>query len=168
MTGPTPEPSLIACRRAVARRFQTPSTTTRAATCVLAALLTVACAKAHPPTGAMWGYLWTPAAAPSLEIVGYTADRPSCEYSRLRSETRGGVPVPSQVSAPCQQLDVLPHREGAASVYWVFVAEAGTDHFAAGGNDPSVCADLRREALKALRPGYILSECEPVVVKRLM
>src|SRR5438045_5914203 len=67
----------------------------------------------------MWGYLWTPAAAPSLEIIGYTADRPSCEYSRLRSETRGGVPVPSQLSAPCQQLDVLPHREGAAPVYWV-------------------------------------------------
>ena len=168
MTGPAPEPSSIASRRALARRFQTPSTT-RAAPFVLAALLTAACATLpHPPTGAMWGYLWTPAAAPSLEIVGYTADRPSCEYSRLRSETRGGVPVPSQVSAPCQQLDVLPHREGAASVYWVFVAEAGTDHFAAGGNDPSVCADLRREALKALRPGYILRECEPVVVKRLM
>src|SRR5438094_2824833 len=111
---------------------QTPSTTS-AAPFVLAALLTAACATLpHPPTGAMWGYLWTPAAAPSLEIVGYTADRPSCEYSRLRSETRGGVPVPSQLLAPCQQLDVLPHREGAASVYWVFVAEAGTDHFAAG------------------------------------
>jgi hypothetical protein len=133
---------------------------------VLAALLTVACAKPHPPTGVMWGYLWTPAAVPSLEIVGYTADRPSCEYTRLRSETRGGVAVPSQLSAPCQQLDVLPHREGAASVYWVFVAEAGTDDFTTGGNDPSVCANLRREALKALPPGSRLSECEPVVVKR--
>jgi len=116
----------------------------------------------------MWGYLWTPPAVPSLEIVGYTADRPSCEYSRLRSETRGGVAVPSQISAPCQQLDVLPHREGAASVYWVFVAEGGTDHFAAGGNDPGVCANLRQEALKALPGGSRLSECEPVVVKRVM
>ena len=136
---------------------------------ITAALLTVACATPpHPPTGAMWGYLWTPATVPSLEIVGYTADRPSCEYSRLRSETRGGVAVPSQISAPCQQLDVLPHREGAASVYWVFVAEAGTDHFATGGNDPDVCANLRREALKALPAGSRLSECEPVVVKRVM
>ena len=76
MTGPAPEPSSIASRRALARRFQTPSTTTRAAPFVLAALLTVACASLpHPPTGAMWGYLWTPAAAPSLELVGYTADR---------------------------------------------------------------------------------------------
>jgi hypothetical protein len=116
----------------------------------------------------MWGYLWTPSAVPSLEIVGYTADRPSCEYSRLRSETRGGVAVPSQLSAPCHQLEVLSHREGAASVYWVFVAEGRTDHFAAGGNDPSVCANLRREALKVLPRGSILSECEPVVVKRAM
>ena len=171
MTGPAPEPSSIASRRALARRFQTPSTT-RAAPFVLAALLTVACASLpHPPTGAMWGYLWTPAAAPSLEIVGYTADRPSCEYTRLRSETRGGVPVPSQLSAPCQQLDVLPYRDGAAPVYWVFsvfVGEAGTDRFAAGGNDPAVCANLRREALKALPPGSKLRECEPVVVKRVM
>jgi len=131
-----------------------PLSTIRAATIVLATLLTVACATPpHPPTGAVWGYRWTPGAVPSLEIIGYTADRPSCEYSRVRSETRGGVPVPSQLSAPCQQLDVLPRREGAASVYWVFVAEAGTDHFAAGGNDPGVCANLRREALKALPPG---------------
>jgi len=146
--------------------------TTRAATFVLAALLTVACATLpHPPTGAMWGYLWTPAEAPSLEIVGYTADRPSCEYSRLRSETRSGVAVPSQISAPCQQLDVLPHREGAAPIYWVFsvfVADAGTDRFAVGANDAGVCANLRREALKALPPGSKLSECEPVIVKRVM
>jgi len=123
------------------------------------------------PTGAMWGYLWTPAGAPSLEIVGYTADRPSCEYSRLRSETRSGVAVPSQISAPCQQLDVLPHREGAAPIYWVFsvfVAAAGTERFAVGANDAGVCANLRREALKALPPGSKLSECEPVIVKRVM
>jgi len=119
----------------------------------------------------MWGYLWTPAEAPSLEVVGYTADRPSCEYSRLRSETRSGVAVPSQISAPCQQLDVLPHREGSAPIYWVFsvfVADAGTDRFAVGANDAGVCANLRREVLKALPPGSKLSECEPVIVKRVM
>jgi len=53
------------------------------------------------------------------------------------------MPVPSQLSAPCH-------------------------HFAAGGNDPGLCANLRREALKALPPGSKLRECEPVVVKRVM
>src|SRR6266403_2801992 len=98
-------------------------------------------------------------------------DRPSCEYSRLRSETRSGVAVPSQISAPCQQLDVLPHREGAAPIYWVFsvfVADAGTDRFAVGANDAGVCANLRREALKPLPPGPKLRECEPLVAQRGM
>jgi hypothetical protein len=136
---------------------------------VLVSVLTGACATAHPhpPIGVMWGYLGTAANLPSVEILGYAPDRPSCEFGRAMAQTRTGVPVPSQLSARCEQVAVLPYRDGAESVYWVFSTQSDAEQFAAGGNDRSFCASFRQEALKVLRRGDTLSECEPVIVKRV-
>ena len=135
----------------------------------LALLLTAACASAppiHSPTGEMWGYIATPANVPNVEIVGYAPDRPSCEFSRATAQTRSGVPVPSQRSAACQPVVVQPYRDGADSVYWVYSTDPETELFAAGANDRGVCASFREEALKAVRRGDRLGECEPILVKR--
>jgi len=136
----------------------------------LASLLTAACATAqpHPPIGVMWGYLGPAANLPSLEILVYTPDRPSCEFSRAMGQTRSGVPVPSQRSAQCQRMAVLPYREGADSVYWVFTTDTNAEQFAAGGNDRALCTNFREGALKALPRGDTLGECEPVVVRRVL
>ena len=136
---------------------------------MLVLALTAACATAppiHPPIGEMWGYIATPADHPNVEIVGYAPDRPSCEFSRAMAQTRSGVPVPAQRSVACQPVVVQPYRDGTQSVYWVFSTDPETELFAAGGNDRTVCASFREEALKAVRPGDRLGECEPVVVKR--
>lgn len=147
------------------------STPTRIAF-VVASVLAAACATSrqypHPLTGDMWGYLVTPETQPSLQMVTYAADRPSCEFSRAMAQTRSGVPVPSQRSARCEPLAVLPYQEGADSVYWVFSTQNDAEQFAAGGNDRGFCASFRREAVKALRGDNALSECEPVIVKRAM
>jgi hypothetical protein len=137
---------------------------------VVTSLLTAACATStpHPPTGMMWGYIGKSTNPPTLEIVGYAPDRPSCEYSRAMGQTRSGVPVPSQRSDQCQPLQVLPYREGADSVYWVFGPDIDVDHFGVGANDRSVCLTLREQALKAFRRLDTLSECEPLIVKRAM
>jgi len=138
---------------------------------VLVSLLTAACATARPqpPIGVMWGYLGTTANLPSVEIFGYAPDRPSCEFMRAMAQTRSGVPVPSQVTAQCQQLAVLPYRDGADSVYWVFtLTESDVEQFAAGGNDRNFCTNFRQAALKAVRRFDTLTECEPVIVKRVM
>src|SRR5207237_10687475 len=118
---------------------------------VLASLLVVACATApaaHPPIGVMWGYLGPAANAPTLEMPVYAPDRPACEFSRAMAQARAGLPVPSQTAAPCEQLAVLPYREGGDPIYWVFGAES--DPFAAGGDDRGLCASLRQTALQAL------------------
>jgi hypothetical protein len=139
---------------------------------VLVSLLTAACATArpHPPIGVMWGYLGTAANLPGVEILGYAPDRPSCEFMRAMAQTRSGVPVPSQVSAQCQELAVLPYRDGADPIYWVFtLTEGDVEQFAAGGNDRDFCTNFRQETLKVfLRRRDSLTECEPVIVKRVM
>ena len=139
---------------------------------VLASVLMAACATSrphpHPLTGEMWGYLVTSENRPSLEMVTYASDRPSCEFSRAMAQTHTGVPVPSQRSARCEPLAVLPYREGADSIYWVFSTQNDAEQFAVGGNDRAFCASFREEALKALRGDNELSECEPVIVKRAM
>jgi hypothetical protein len=136
---------------------------------VPALLLTAACAtteRPHPPMGAVWGYIAAPPNLPGVEVVGYAPDRPSCEFSRAMAQTRSGIPVPSQRSVQCQQLQVLPYREGADSVYWVFSMDPELEQFAAGGNDRGFCASLRQEAVKAVRRDDSLGECEPVIVVR--
>src|SRR5262249_58911171 len=76
---------------------------------VVTSLLAAACASTpHPPTGMMWGYIGKSTDPPTLEIVGYAPDRPSCEFSRAMGQTRSGVPVPSQRSDQCQPLDPPP------------------------------------------------------------
>ena len=134
------------------------------------ALLPAACASStpppRPPTGEMWGYLAVTLNAPSLEIVGYAPDRPLCEFVRVMAHTHSGLPIPSQRSIPCEPLTVLPPQGAADSVYWVFSLQNGAEHFAVGSKDRSFCTSYREEALKALREGDMLSECEPVVVKR--
>jgi hypothetical protein len=134
----------------------------------LASLFVVACATApvpHPPIGVMWGYLGTSASAQRSEIVVYAPDRPSCEFSRTMAQTPSGVPVPPQIAAQCEELAVLPYRDGADPVYWAFGTE--NDQFAAGSSDRGFCAGLRETALQALRPGETLGECEPVIVRRV-
>lgn len=132
--------------------------------------LAAACATAeppsHPPTGEMWGYLATRPDAPSVEILAYAPDRPSCEFIRAMAQTRSGVPIASQRAVACQLLTVLPYREGADSVYWVFGVQSPAEQFATGSNDRNACATSRAEALKILREPEGVSECEPVVVKR--
>ena len=140
----------------------------------LASVLVAACATAsvpHPPIGLMWGYIGTTAQPPSREIVVYAPDRPSCEFSRVMAQTRTGLPVPSQIAAQCQELAVLPYREGGEPLYWVFGTERDQsglerNQFGAGGNDPGLCASLRQTALQRLPLGDTLSECEPVIVRR--
>ena len=135
---------------------------------VLGSFLVVACATAsvpHPPIGVMWGYLHTAGNSPTLELVVYAPDRPSCEFSRATAQTHTGLPLPSQTGAQCEQLAVVPYREGGDPVFWVFGAEG--DQFAAGGSDRGLCASLRQTALQALRPGDTLGECEPVIVRRV-
>ena len=137
---------------------------------VVVSLLTTACATPtpHPPTGEMWGYIGKSTNPSTVEIVGYAPDRPSCEYSRAMGHTRSGVPVPSQRSDQCEPLTVLPYREGAESVYWVFGPDIDVDHFGLGSNDRNVCLALREQALNAFRRLDDLSECEPLIVKRGM
>ena len=139
----------------------------RRAPLAIASLLTAACATAgpHPPIGVMWGYISKATNSPNLEIVGYAPDRPSCEYSRAVRQTRRGVPIPAQLSDQCQQLAVLPYREGADSVYWVFGPDM--EEFGVGANDPNVCLTMREQAVQLL-PLAVLGACEPVVVKRVM
>ncbi len=153
-----------------ARTSKEPRSTLSRVALALASLVTAACATAqpHPPIGLMWGYLGPAANLPSLEIVVYTPDRPSCEFSRTMAQTRSGVPVPSQLSARCQQMAVLPYREDADSVYWVFTTDTEAEQFGAGGNDRALCTNVRDEALKALPRSDTLSQCEPVVVKRVL
>ena len=137
---------------------------------VATSLLAAACASTpHPPTGMMWGYIAKSTDPPTLEIVGYAPDRPSCEFSRAMGQTRSGVMVPSQRSDQCQPLEVLPYREGTDSVYWVFGPDINVDRFGLGANDRNVCLSLREEAIK-LRPlrADALSECERLSVKRAM
>ena len=79
----------------------------------------------------MWGYLGPVANAPTLEILVYAPDRPSCEFSRAMAQTRAGLPVPSQTAAQCEQLAILPYREGGDPVragYPPGLAEVGIDH----------------------------------------
>jgi hypothetical protein len=83
-------------------------------------------------------------------------------------QTRSGVPVPSQRSDQCRPLEVLPYREGADSVYWVFGPDVNVDRFGLGANNRNVCLSLREEALKTYRRLDPLSECEPLIVKRAM
>ena len=139
----------------------------RRAALAIVSLLTAACATAppHPPIGVMWGYIGKLTNPPNLEIVGYAPDRPSCEYSRAMRQTRRGVPIPAQPSDQCQQLAVLPYREGADSVYWVFGPDM--EEFGIGASDRNVCLRLREQAVQAV-PLAELGECEPVVVKRVM
>ena len=136
---------------------------------LLASPLVVACATApapHPPVGLMWGYFGTAPNAPTLEIVVYAPDRPSCEFGRTMAQTRTGLPVPSRTAARCEEVAVLPYREGGEPIYWVFGTES--DQFGAGASDLGLCASLRQTALQAVRPGDTLSECEPVIVKRVI
>jgi hypothetical protein len=139
---------------------------------VFCALLATACASSttppppRPPTGEMWGYLAVTLNAPTLEIVGYAPDRPLCEFVRAMAHTHSGLPIPSQRSIPCEPLTVLTPQDGADSVYWVFSLQNGAEHFALGSKDRSFCTSYREQALQALREGDMLSECEPVVVKR--
>jgi hypothetical protein len=139
---------------------------------VLAAVVAAACATSreypHPLTGDVWGYFLSAENQPTLQMVTYATDRPSCEFSRAMAQTRSGVPVPSQRAARCEPLAVLPYQAGAESVYWVFSTQNDAEQFAAGGNDRAFCAGFRQGALKALRGDNALSECEPVVVKRAM
>jgi hypothetical protein len=139
----------------------------RRAALAIVSLLAAACATAPPraPIGVMWGYIGKLTNPPNLEIVGYAPDRPSCEYSRAMKQTRRGVPIPAQVSDQCQQLAVLPYREGVDSVYWVFGPDL--EEFGVGASDRNVCLTLREQAVQAL-PLADLGECEPVVVKRVM
>lgn len=138
----------------------------RAARIVLC-LLTAGCATAppQPPIGVMWGYIGKPTNPSNVQIVGYAPDRPSCEYSRAMGQTRRGVPIPAQPSDQCQPLAVLPYREGADSVYWVFGPDL--EEFGVGASDRNVCLTLRERAVQAL-PLAELGECAPVVVKRVM
>ena len=139
---------------------------------VVVSVLASACATSreypHPLTGDVWGYFLTSETQPALQTVTYATDRPSCEFSRAMAQTHTGVPVPSQRSAQCEPLAVLPYREGADSIYWVFSTQNDAEQFAAGGNDRAFCTSFRQEALKALRGDNALSECEPVIVKRAM
>jgi len=137
-------------------------------------VLTAACATSSPPehphplTGEVWGYFLAVQNGPTRRTVTYAIDRPSCEFSRAMATTHTGLPVPSQRSARCEPLAVLPYQEGADSVYWVFSTQNDVEQFAAGGNDRALCTSFRQEALKALRGDNALSECEPVVVKSAM
>ena len=136
---------------------------------VLSSLLTVACATAppHPPTGVMWGYFATPQNPPNLQVIGYAADRPSCEDSRAAAQRRSGLPAASERLSQCQEVTVLPYREGADSVYWAFSAGSGREQFTTGVTDRAFCANLRNESLKASGPKTSVSECEAVIVKRV-
>jgi len=135
---------------------------------VLASLLTAACATTYPRprTSEVWGYFGTQANPPNVELLGYGADRASCEKSRAAVQERTGPGVSPKSLTDCQPVVVLPYRAGVNSVYWIFSVEQGQEYFALGANDHNFCASLRNEVLKTFS-GTSVGYCEPLIVHRV-
>jgi hypothetical protein len=110
-----------------------------------------------PPTGLMWGYSGESQTVPSLRLLVYTLDRPSCEITRARDMK----PPPNaawaelQVPNECHQVAV-----GVGTDYWVF---SFPGQGAMGASDRDWCTKLRGATAQAYQ-GW-LGECQPVAVK---
>jgi hypothetical protein len=106
------------------------------------------CATATPlPTGLMLGYTAQWEAVPSLHVVVYSADRPTCEILRARN-------LKDKSSEECRRVTVE-----AGTDYWAF---AYPEQGAIGTNDREWCLKLR-EAVAQYRGG--LGQCQPIAVK---
>ena len=133
----------------------------RPLTIAAVALILTGCSTFQPaqaPTGLMWGYLGESQAVPTLRMVMYASDRPTCEVTRAKDMK----PQPTaewaalKVPAECRQIVIGPGTD-----YWVYVfpVEKG----AIGATDREWCVKMRDAVAKSYR-GWI-GDCQPVAVK---
>jgi hypothetical protein len=107
----------------------------------------------------MWAYFGESQTIPSLRIIVYLIDRPTCEVNRAKDLT---MPTAAEyarvtISEECRQIAV-----GSGSDYWVFaIPNLG----AAGAKDQDWCLKMR-EGLKQTYPAR-LGQCQPIGVRDL-
>jgi hypothetical protein len=124
---------------------------------VVAAVALIGCASPHPPLGVVWASIAN--ADSSAAIVGYAADRTSCEGIRAGAlKTSNGVEF-----TECAQFAVVPYggAAGASSDFWVV---AFGRRFAMGSTMRLLCLGLRAELQKAMTGTGAIGDCERVVI----
>src|SRR5215831_3228227 len=113
-----------------------------------------------PPTGLMWAYYAESETIPSLQILVYLFDRPSCEINRAKDIMKmppSAAYAAVTLSAECRQVAV-----GSGTDYWLF---AVPDTGAMGAKDRDWCLKLR-EGLAQTYP-VRLGQCQPMGVRAL-
>jgi len=114
----------------------------------------------EPATGLMWGYFGESRTVPSLRLVTYAVDRPTCEVARAQDMK----PPPTaawaelEVPAECRQFIV-----GSGADYWVYAVSGQGAVGANGASDREWCVKMREATAGSYRG--LLGECQPVAVK---
>ena len=111
-----------------------------------------------PPSGLMWAYFGESQTIPSLQVVVYLPDRPTCEENRVKDLK---VPAAAEYarlkySGECRRIAV-----GSGSDYWVFAILNG----AVGAKDQDWCLKMR-EGLTQKYPAR-LGQCQPMGIRDL-
>jgi len=136
----------------------------RGASLVVVLVLVTACStfRPEPPTGLMWAYLGESRTVPSLNLVAYALDRPTCEVSRAKDTKPPANAAWAELKVPgeCHQVAV-----GVGTDYWVFASTFSGSMVALGASGRDWCMKIR-EGLAQTYPGW-LGECRPVAVKPL-
>ena len=125
---------------------------------LLCAWVLAGCATIMPASGQMWGYFSRSEAIPSLNMIAYSADRPTCEVMRARDIADAPKVAWARMTTPtpCHLVMAAP-----GSGYWVFGIPG---HAAAhGATDLDWCRKIR-EGLRQTYHGR-LGECVPAALR---
>jgi len=114
----------------------------------------------QPPTGLMWAFFAESGSIPTLRMLAYASDRPSCEVTRARDMK---MPPSAEwakvtISAECSRVAI-----GAGSDYWVFAFSGGG---AFGAVDRDWCLKLLESFRGQGQVGWF-GECQPIGLGRL-
>jgi hypothetical protein len=107
----------------------------------------------------MWAYFGESQNVPTLRVVVYTPDRPSCEVNRAKdmkmppAAAWAGIKVPAE----CHQVAI-----GSGTDYWVYTYPK---FGAMGATDRDWCLKMREVGAQTYR-GW-LGECQPVGLRLL-
>jgi hypothetical protein len=132
---------------------------------VAIALLLAGCATVRPATGPQWGYFSDSESVPSLKMVVYMADRPTCEVSRAK-DMRGPVPGGEWAKLKIKNREcVRVMVDGSGSDYWT-MAIVGLGYRAGlGFRERDWCRKAEEGFATTSRGQFSWSTCEPVGVK---
>ena|SRR5438128_1352167 len=115
-------------------------------------------APAEPGTGPMWAYSGDSQSIPSLHVIAYAANRPTCEVSRAKDmkPSPNAAWADLKVSTECRRATVSP-----GTAFWVFGYHGSGG---IGASERDWCEKLR-ENLALKRPA--LGTCQPMNVEFL-